>query len=136
MNLKKEHIFAVIGFSIIAFSMFLLVCDLDDNPLYNLVKPTVEQRYYTLNNQYIGDITDEGKLYTNCLIFDVQLLNIGLNPVGDAHKLYFADEYVTRFDLKDDEIIIVTWLHQINGVDKISGVISKEMNDNLINIKF
>ena len=135
MNIS-EYICAIIGFCIISFSVFLLVCDPCDNPLYNAVKPTVEERYYILNGQCVGDITDEGNTYTNCLIFDVQPLNTALNPSGDAHRLYFANENMMRSDLKDNEIIVVTWLHQINGVDKINGVISKEMNDNLINIHF
>ena len=134
--MNKQYIYGGIGFLIIVFTMFLLVCDPCDNPLYNMVKPTVENRYYVLNAQYVGDITNEGKTYTNCLIFDVQPLNTALNPVGDEHRLYFANENMLRSDLKDNEIIVVTWLHQINSVDKISGVISKEMNDNLININF
>ena len=134
--MNKQYIYAGIGFLIIAFTMFLLVCDPCDNPLYNVVKPTVEDRYYVLNAQYVGDITDEGKTYTNCLIFDVQPLNNGLNPVGSEHRLYFAKEHMLRSDLKNGEIVVVTWLHQINGVNKINGVISKEMNDNLININF
>lgn len=134
--MNKPYIYAGIGFLIIAFTIFLLVCEPRDNPLYNVVKPTVEDRYYVLNAQYVGDITDEGRTYTNCLIFDVHSLNNALNPVGNEHRLYFAKEHMLRSDLKDGEIIVVTWLHQINGVDKISGVISKEMNDNLININF
>lgn len=134
--MNKQYIYAGIGFLIISFTILLLVCDPCDNPLYNVVKPTVEYRYYVLNAQYVGDITDEGKTYTNCLIFDVQPLNNALNPVGSEHRLYFAKEHMLRSDLKDGEIIVVTWLHQINGVDKINGVISKEMNDNLININF
>ncbi|MCK4500598.1 hypothetical protein KAU11_08870, partial [Candidatus Babeliales bacterium] len=78
--MNKQYIYAGIGFLIIAFTIFLLVCDPCDNPLYNVVKPTVEDRYYVLNAQYVGDITNEGRTYTNCLIFDVQPLNMGLNP--------------------------------------------------------
>ena len=134
--MNKPFIYAGIGFLIIAFTIFLLICDPCDNPLYNVVKPTVEERYYVLNAQYVGDITNEGRTYSNCLIFDVQPLNSALNPSGDVHRLYFANEHRVRSDLKDNEIIVVTWLHQINGVDKINGVISKEMNDNLININY
>jgi len=134
--MNKQYIYAGIGLLITAFTMFLLVCDPCDNPLYEAVKPTVEYRYYVLNAQCIGDIADEGKSYTNCLIFDVQPLNNALNPWGSKHQLYFAKEHMLRSDLKNGEMIVVTWLHQINGVDKINGVISKEMNDNLININF
>lgn len=134
--MNKQYIYAGIGLLIIAFTMFLLTCHPCDNPLYNAVKPTVEYRYYVLNAQCIGDIIDEGKTYTNCLIFDVQPLNNALNPCGSEHQLYFAKEHMLRPDLKDGKIIVVTWLHQINGVDKINGVVSKEMNDNLININF
>lgn len=134
--MNKQYIYTGVGFLIITFTISLLVCDPCDNPLYNMVKPTVEDRYYILNAQRLGDITDEGKTYTNCLIFDVQPLNSGLNTVDSEHRLYFAKEHMLRSDLKDGEIIVVTWIHQINGIDKINGVISKEINDNLINLHF
>lgn len=136
MIITKEHVFAIIGFTLIAFTLFLLFCDLDDNPLYNLVKPTVEDRYYTLNNQYVGDIEDEGTLYTNCLIFNVQPLNNGLNAAGSPTKLYLAGEHITRTYFKNGEIIVVTWVYQIDGINRISSITPYNFYTNATNINF
>lgn len=124
--------YVVIGFSMIALSLFLLLCPLNQNPLYNFTKPTVEHKHYTLLNQRVCDVVVDGELCIGCLVMDVQPLDSGLNRVGDEEQLHFKDEHEIRYNLKNNETIMVTWLHRIDGISKINGVVSKDLNDIII----
>lgn len=104
-------------------------------------------RAYILNDQYIGNITADGNMYTNILIMDIQPLvdnreNIklyyedtkygfhyrynvedpDLHPVGAQHKIYFANEKVIRSDLKNNDVIAARWTNPIIGKSYIRGV--------------
>lgn len=101
--------------------------------------------------QYIGDITVNGKTYSDILIMDVELLKNnkgatelfyddnkygwylscdvdndnnyhGLIPTGKHTVLYFADEYKTRNDLTNGCVIGTRWTKTLIGQSIIRGI--------------
>jgi len=133
---SRKVLMLLLSLDLFAMSGLLIMTANEQGPLYDIIKPTAEQRYYILIDQHMGDIIDSGILYDDCLIFNVQPLDVGLNPCGSEHKLYFANENKVRSDLRNGEIIICTWVIQITGQECIQGVVSYEYWEKMNEIDF
>lgn len=116
-NNKKRTMLLVAANSFI-IAVLLFQTANNTGPLYEYIKPEVYHENYILESQYVGDITDNGKLYENVLIFEVTTMQ------NESETLYFANERIKRFDLQEGDKITVTWVKQkldrpyINGVNK------------------
>ena len=103
-----------------------------------------------MQDQYVGDIEDNGQTYKDVLIMDVipvldkytGKLNLRYDPgtygfhlyynvdnpksnfvaTKPAHRLYFANENTIRTDLKDGSVIVARWKNNWIRNDVIRGV--------------
>ncbi|MCK5387069.1 MAG: hypothetical protein KAJ39_07775 [Gammaproteobacteria bacterium] len=130
----RKSIIIFLSCFVIAFTFYLLFVPVTQNPIYNLVKPTVENRYYTLIDTRIDDITIQDVYYINATVLTVQPLNIGLNAVGGEDKLHIPNSNIVLNDVKKGDIIVVAWFCRIDGEDRILSVVSYDsyikLNDN------
>ena len=123
---RKKALLGLIAINLMACSILLFITASGQGALYEAIKPTVVEERYILEKQYVGDINHNGKEYINVLIFEVTHIE-----TNQKDRLYFADEYVKRFDLNDGDIIVCTWLFQINGEKQITSVMNLGTYNNI-----
>jgi len=135
----RRTIITIISFFVIAFTFYLLFVPIIHNPIYNLVKPTVENRYYLVVDSRCTDIILQNEYYANATILTVQPLNFGLNADGGEEQIYIPNSNLIINDVKKDDIIVVAWIYKINGRNRILSVISYDsfmkLNSNKVFIK-
>lgn len=118
---RNKALHGLLALNLLAGSALLFITANECGPLYEALKPTVVEKQYTLQKQYIGDIEDDGKVYRNVLIFNV------ITPSDQKEMLYFAGEHIKRSDINDGDEIIVTWSTQFNGETRAVSVVCVDM---------